>query len=106
MPAAILQRLVNEFRPELTTIGKRVDTLESRTTRLEERQFSTTTKLFGQAIMGIQGRSENSFDFLPPTVVRMIIAVTMPTIVMTKPQLTLSKQLINLWDYQAAASLV
>jgi len=61
-----LQRLVNEFRPELTTIGKRVDTLESRTARLEERQFSTTTKLFGQAIVGIQGRSENSFDFFPP----------------------------------------
>ncbi|MGB5963453.1 MAG: iron uptake porin, partial [Coleofasciculaceae cyanobacterium] len=61
-----LQRLVSEFRPELTTIGKRVDTLESRTTRLEERQFSTTTKLFGQAIVGIQGRSENSFDFFPP----------------------------------------
>jgi hypothetical protein len=61
-----LQRLVSEFRPELTTIGKRVDTLESRTARLEERQFSTTTKLFGQAIVGIQGRSENSFDFFPP----------------------------------------
>ncbi len=61
-----LQRLVNEFRPELATLGKRLDTLESRTTRLEERQFSTTTKLFGQAIVGIQGRSENSFDFFRP----------------------------------------
>jgi hypothetical protein len=61
-----LQRLVNEFRPELATLGTRLDTLESRTARLEERQFSTTTKLFGQAIVGIQGRSENSFDFFPP----------------------------------------
>jgi hypothetical protein len=59
-----LQRLVNEFRPELTaTLGSRVNALEGRTARLEERQFSTTTKLFGQAVFGIQGRSENSFDF-------------------------------------------
>ena len=61
-----LQRLVNEFRPELTALGSRVNALEGRTARLEERQFSTTTKLFGQAVFGIQGRSENSFDFFPP----------------------------------------
>jgi hypothetical protein len=58
-----LQRLVNEFRPELTALGSRVNALEGRTARLEDHQFSTTTKLFGQAIFGVQGRSENSFDF-------------------------------------------
>lgn len=61
-----LRRLVNEFQTELTAIGTRVDNLEGRTARLEDNQFSTTTKLFGQAIFGIQGRSENSFDFFPP----------------------------------------
>ncbi|HEY9904763.1 MAG TPA: iron uptake porin [Candidatus Sericytochromatia bacterium] len=58
-----LQRLVNEFQPELATLRTRVDNLEGRTASLENRQFSTTTKLFGQAIFGVQGRSENSFDF-------------------------------------------
>jgi hypothetical protein len=58
-----LQRLVNDFRPELTRLGSRLDQLESRTALLEDRQFSTTTKLFGQAIFGLQGRSENKFNF-------------------------------------------
>jgi hypothetical protein len=48
-----LQRLVNEFRTELTTLGARVDKLESRTAFLENHQFSTTTKLRGEAIFAI-----------------------------------------------------
>ncbi len=40
-----LQRLVQEFRPELTALGGRMDKLEGRTAFLEEHQFSTTTKL-------------------------------------------------------------
>ena len=44
-----LQRLVQEFRPELTALGGRVDKLEGRTAFLEEHQFSTTTKLNGLA---------------------------------------------------------
>ena len=58
-----LQRLVAEFQPELARIGARVDRLEGRTAFLEDHQFSTTTKLFGQAIFGVQGRSEYSFDY-------------------------------------------
>ncbi len=57
-----LQRLVSEFQTELTSLGTRVDTLEGRVADLEENQFSTTTKLFGQAIFGLQGRTENEFD--------------------------------------------
>jgi BMFP domain-containing protein YqiC len=48
-----LQRLVNEFRTELTTLGARVDKLEGRTAFLEEHQFSTTTKLQGEAIFAV-----------------------------------------------------
>lgn len=48
-----LQRLVNEFRTELTTLGARVDKLEGRTAFLETHQFSTTTKLNGEAIFAI-----------------------------------------------------
>ncbi len=58
-----LQRLVNDFRPELARLGSRLDKLEGRTALLEDRQFSTTTKLFGQAIFGVQGRSDNKFNF-------------------------------------------
>ncbi len=54
---ATLQRLVEEFRPELETLRTRLDTLEGRTAFLEERQFSTTTKLNGQAILSAVGAS-------------------------------------------------
>ena len=58
-----LQRLTAEFQPELTALGMRVDNLEGRVAFVEDHQFSTTTKLFGQAIFGVQGRNENEFDF-------------------------------------------
>ncbi|MFP4119587.1 iron uptake porin [Coleofasciculus sp.] len=60
-----LRRLVLEFEAEIATLGARVDNLEGRTAFLEDNQFSTTTKLFGQAIFGVQGRSDdNDFEFL------------------------------------------
>jgi hypothetical protein len=48
-----LQRLVSEFRTELTTLGARVDKLDGRVGFLEARQFSTTTKLQGEAIFAV-----------------------------------------------------
>jgi hypothetical protein len=48
-----LQRLVTEFRTELTTLGARVDKLDGRVAFLESRQFSTTTKLQGEAIFAV-----------------------------------------------------
>jgi len=60
-----LQKLREEFAAELAILQGKVDTLEAKTTELEANQFSTTTKLFGQAIIGIQGRSENSADLSP-----------------------------------------
>ncbi|PSB03584.1 iron uptake porin [Merismopedia glauca] len=54
-----LQRLVEEFRTELATLGSRVDNLEGRTTFLEEHQFSTTTKLTGQAIFSYADSLDN-----------------------------------------------
>jgi Carbohydrate-selective porin, OprB family/S-layer homology domain len=47
---ATLQRLQEEFSAELATLRGRVDTLEARTAELEANQFSTTTKLQGEAI--------------------------------------------------------
>lgn len=60
-----LQRLTEEFQPELATLVARVDNVEGRTAFLEDHQFSTTTKLFGQVVIGVQGRTENTADFFP-----------------------------------------
>ena len=48
-----LQRLAQEFEAELATLGARVDNLEGRVAFLEDNQFSTTTKLEGQAIFAL-----------------------------------------------------
>jgi hypothetical protein len=48
-----LQRLVQEFRTELTTLGARLDKLEGRVAFLEDNQFSTTTKLNGEVIFAL-----------------------------------------------------
>lgn len=47
---ATLQKLQEQFATELATLRGRVDKLEARTTTLEKQQFSTTTKLQGDAI--------------------------------------------------------
>ncbi|NWF58606.1 MAG: iron uptake porin [Fischerella sp.] len=52
---ATLQRLQEEFSAELATLRGRVDTLEARTAELEANQFSTTTKLVGEAIFNLAG---------------------------------------------------
>lgn len=51
----LVQRLQEEFAAELALLRGRVDTLEARTATLEAQQFSTTTKLSGQAIFAVQG---------------------------------------------------
>ncbi|VEP18941.1 conserved exported hypothetical protein [Hyella patelloides LEGE 07179] len=50
-----INRLTQEFEAELATIGGRIDNLESRTAFLEDNQFSTTTKLEGEAVFGLAG---------------------------------------------------
>ncbi|BBC24189.1 carbohydrate-selective porin [Pseudanabaena sp. ABRG5-3] len=57
---ATLQKLQEEFAAELATLRGRVDALDAKTAQLEAQQFSTTTKLFGQAILGLQGRLNNN----------------------------------------------
>ncbi len=50
---ATLQRVIDEFRPELTSIRSRVDSVDARTTQLENNQFSTTVILGGEVIFGL-----------------------------------------------------
>ncbi|MBE9222308.1 iron uptake porin [Cyanobacterium stanieri LEGE 03274] len=52
---AALRRLIAEFETELAALGARVDNLEGRVAFLEDHQFSTTTKLNGEVIMGLTG---------------------------------------------------
>jgi hypothetical protein len=48
-----IRRLQEQFAAELATLRGRVDALEARTTTLERQQFSTTTKLSGEAIFSL-----------------------------------------------------
>ena len=52
---ATIERLTQEFDTELTAIGGRLDTLESRTAVLEDNSFSTTTKLLGNLFLNLTG---------------------------------------------------
>lgn len=54
-----LKRLMSEFETELAALGARVDNLEGRVAFLEDHQFSTTTKLKGEAIMALTAFTPN-----------------------------------------------
>ncbi|MCC5606757.1 iron uptake porin [Nostoc sp. CHAB 5834] len=57
---ATLQRLQEEFSAELATLRGRVDAVEARTAELEANQFSTTTKLVGEAIFAVTDNFGNN----------------------------------------------
>jgi len=57
---AAIQKLQEEFAAELATLRGRVDTLEGKVATLEAQQFSTTTKLEGQAIFAISGATDQN----------------------------------------------
>ncbi|WP_292754065.1 iron uptake porin, partial [Nostoc sp. NMS4] len=50
-----LQKLQEQFTAELATLRGRVDALETRSAELEQHQFSTTTKLNGEAVFAVAG---------------------------------------------------
>ena len=52
---ATLSRLQSEFGAELATLRGRVDTVEAAAAELEANQFSTTTTLAGEVIVGVAG---------------------------------------------------
>ena len=59
---ATLQKLQEEFAAELATLRGRVDALDAKTAKLEAQQFSTTTKLRGEAIFGLATASDGRDD--------------------------------------------
>jgi hypothetical protein len=54
---ATLSKLQEEFAVEVATLRGRVDSLDAKTAKLEAQQFSTTTKLSGEAIFAVSGVS-------------------------------------------------
>jgi len=52
-----LRRLMKEFEKELAVLKGRVDGLEAKVVELEANQFSTTTKLRGQAVFVVGGNA-------------------------------------------------
>ena len=75
-----LRRLMDEFAKELAVIRGRLDKLDAKVGKLEAQQFSTTTKLAGQAtfVLGGVNASGNSFyqGFNQPLVNPFGVALT------------------------------
>ncbi|MFZ9266576.1 MAG: iron uptake porin, partial [Vulcanococcus sp.] len=66
-----LKRLMKEFEKELAVLRGRVDGLEARVGELEATQFSTTTKLRGQATFVLGANSFGGTQYSNPTTVRL-----------------------------------
>ncbi len=64
---ATLQKLQEEFVAELSTLRGRVDALEAKTAKLEVQQFSTTTKLEGQALISVSASGSGTGELLSPS---------------------------------------
>jgi Carbohydrate-selective porin, OprB family len=66
-PITGVSQLVDRKAGEAELVGLRgaIDRAETKATVLEQQVFSTTTKLYGQAIFGLQGRFGNSADLNP-----------------------------------------
>jgi Carbohydrate-selective porin, OprB family/S-layer homology domain len=61
----ILQALTNTLRDELRDLRGRLTPLVAQTQTLANQNFSETTKLYGQAIVGLQGGNSNRVDLFP-----------------------------------------
>jgi hypothetical protein len=66
---ATIKKLQEEFSAELATLRGRVDAVEARTAELEANQFSTTTKLSGEAIISAIGATGGDPDLDNPNII-------------------------------------
>lgn len=62
-----VQRLQQEFALELATLRGRIDNMEARASEVEANQFSTTTKLLGQAIFAVNAGGFSGDRIVAPT---------------------------------------
>lgn len=86
---------MDEFRSELTALGTRVDTLEGRVAFLEDHQFSTTTKLVGEAIFGVADAFWDDVDGKVNTVLHDRVRLNLLTSFTGKDQLQIRLQAGN-----------
>lgn len=108
---ATLQRLQEEFSAELATLRGRVDGLEARTAELESNQFSTTTKLNGEAIFVVAGvfgdnaadqdnDSDNNADLQDNIIFADRMRLNFDTSFMGKDRLRVRLQARNITEFQ------
>jgi hypothetical protein len=99
-----VKALQEEFKAELATLKGRVDSLEARAAVLESQQFSTTTKLVGEAIFqgtqfgsgdspvetsfpqGARGRIGDNFTFNQRTTLSLLTSFTGKDLLITSLQ--------------------
>ncbi len=60
-----LHNLQEQFASELAMLRGKVNALDSKVTVLEKQQFSTTSKLYGQIVVGLQGSNNIDIDLFP-----------------------------------------
>ena len=60
-----LRKLQEQFAAELAMLRGKVDGLDSKIAILEKQQFSTTSKLYGQIVVGLQGSNNIGVDLFP-----------------------------------------
>ncbi|HEY9831230.1 MAG TPA: iron uptake porin [Stenomitos sp.] len=103
-----VQRLIQEFGPELANLRGRVDGLEARTTELELTQFSTTTKLNAQAIFALTGiaTGENALGGDIPNVIAFgdRVRLNFDTSFTGKDVLRTRLQAVNLDSYSGTST--
>lgn len=73
---ATIKRLQDEFAAELAILRGRVDVLEARTTELEANQFSTTTKLEGEAVIAPQYGRAGDIDSRATAIARVRLGLS------------------------------
>lgn len=103
-----VQRLIQEFGPELANLRGRVDGLEARTTELELTQFSTTTKLNAQVIFALTGiaAGENALGGKIPNVIAFgdRVRLNFDTSFTGKDVLRTRLQAVNLDSYSGSST--
>ncbi len=104
---AILQRLQEEFAAELATLRGRVDALEARTAEVEANQFSTTTKLAGEAIFAVSdtfGNGVGAHDDKTVTTLGYRVRLNLLTSFTGRDLLRTRLQTINVPNYSATTA--
>lgn len=101
---AILRRLQEEYAGELITLRGRVESLESRTSELEARQFSTTTKLEGEAIFSIADVFGSSAGRQNNTVLQDRVHLDLNTSFTGEDRLTAELEAGNISSFQTPES--